>query len=141
SAFKPIIYTAAIDKGFTAASILQDSPITFENQLDQEKWRPSNYDHRFVGDTTLRSSLLTSRNITTIKLLNEVGIDSAVQYARRMGIESPLDRDFTLALGSSVVTLEEMLKPYIVLANGGYPKQYLFIRIIEDRNGNILEEN
>lgn len=141
SAFKPIIYAAALDLGFTPATILQDSPITFENQLDEEKWRPNNYDKRFVGDTTLRDSLLASRNITTIKILNEIGLDTVVNYARRLGIESPLTRDFTLALGSSVVTLEDLLSPYIVFATGGYPKETVSIRRIEDRHGNVLEEN
>lgn len=141
SSFKPIIYAAALDLGFTPASILQDSPITFENDLDQQKWRPNNYDQKFVGDTTLRNSLLQSRNITTIKLLNEIGIDTAVNYARRLGIDSELNRDFTLALGSSVVTLDEIVKPYVVFANEGYPKPQLFIRKIVDRDGNVLEDN
>lgn len=141
SSFKPVIYAAALEYGFTAASILQDSPITFENELDQEKWRPNNYDLKFVGDTTLRSSLLTSRNITTIKLLNEIGLDTAIRYARRLGIESPLSRDFTLALGSSVVTLREMILPYMVFATGGYPQNLVFIKRIENRHGEILEEN
>lgn len=141
SAFKPITYTAALDIGFTPASILQDSPITFENELDEKKWRPNNYDRKFVGDTTLRSSLLTSRNITTIKLLNAVGIDRAVSYARRLGIESPLSRDFTFALGSNVVTLDEIIKPYIVFANGGYPRSLTYIKSVEDREGNIIESN
>jgi penicillin-binding protein 1A len=141
SAFKPIVYAAALDLGFTPATVLQDSPITFENQLDEEKWRPNNYDRRFVGDTTLRDSLLASRNITTIKILNEIGLDRVVQYARRLGIRSELTRDFTLALGSSVVTLDDILRPYIVFATGGYPRELVSIRRIEDRYGNILEEN
>lgn len=141
SSFKPIIYATALDLGFTPASILQDSPITFENSGDASKWRPNNYDRKFVGDTTLRSSLLTSRNITTIKLLNAVGIDTAVRYSRRLGIESELTRDFTLGLGSSVVTLDEIIKPYVVFATGGYPKEQIFIRKILDRNGEVLENN
>ncbi|MGA0164089.1 MAG: penicillin-binding protein 1A [Bdellovibrionota bacterium] len=141
SSFKPIIYAAALEYGFTPASLLQDSPITFENQLDQERWRPNNYDQKFVGDTTLRSSLLTSRNITTIKLLNSIGLDPIIQKARHLGIDSFLSRDFTLALGSSVVTLEEMIKPYVVFANGGYPQDFVFIKKIMNREGQIIEEN
>ena len=141
SSFKPIIYAAALEYGFTPASLLQDSPITFENQLDQERWRPNNYDQKFVGDTTLRSSLLTSRNITTIKLLNSIGLDPIIQKARHLGIDSFLSRDFTLALGSSVVTLEEMIKPYVVFANGGYPQGFVFIKRIVNREGQIIEEN
>ncbi|MBN8554807.1 MAG: PBP1A family penicillin-binding protein [Deltaproteobacteria bacterium] len=141
SAFKPIIYAAALDMGFTPASVLQDSPITFENAADQDKWRPSNFDQKFVGDTTLRNSLLASRNITTIKLLNSIGIDTAVDYARKLGIESNLQRDFTLGLGSSVVTLPEILQPYIVFATGGYRKKPLMIKKIIDRNGLVVEDN
>ncbi len=141
SSFKPIIYAAALEYGFTAASLLQDSPITFENDLDQERWRPNNYDRKFVGDTTLRSSLLTSRNITTIKLLNAVGLDTSIQKARALGIQSYLNRDFTLALGSSVVTLDEMMKPYVVFANNGYPQNFIYIKRIVNRNGEVIEEN
>lgn len=141
SAFKPIIYAAALDLGFTPASILQDSPITFENAADADKWRPSNYDQKFVGEVTLRNSLLASRNITTIKLLNEVGLDTTIEYAKRLGIESPLSRDFTLGLGSSVMTLQEVLQPYVVFANGGYRRRPIMIKKITDRYGVVLEEN
>ena len=141
SAFKPIIYAAALDLGFTPASLIQDTPITFENAADQEKWRPANYDQKFLGDVTLRSSLLASRNIPTIRLLNEVGIDTAVEYARRTGITSPLERDFTLALGSSVTTLEEIMRPYVVFSNGGYSKRAVLIKRVLDRSGGSLEDN
>ncbi len=141
SAFKPIVYAAALDYGMTAASLLQDSPITFENAADQERWRPANYDQRFVGDVTLRNSLLASRNITTIRLLNEVGLDLAMTYARRLGIESPLSRDFTLALGSSAVTLPEIIQPYIVFSNGGYRRSLVLVKKIVARDGEVLEDN
>jgi len=141
SAFKPVVYTAALDMGFTPASILQDTPITFENAIDETKWRPNNFDGSFEGDITLRTSLLKSKNIPTVRLLNEIGLDSAVSYARRLGITSDLTRDFTMALGSSVVTLDEILKPYIVFATGGYPRDYVFIKRIDDRDGLSLEKN
>ncbi len=141
SAFKPIIYAAALDLGFTAASLIQDTPITFENAADEEKWRPANYDQKFLGDVTLRSSLLASRNIPTIRLLNEVGLDTVVNYARRTGITSPLQRDFTLALGSSVTTLEEIMRPYVVFANGGYTKKVSLIKRVTDRHGVVVKEN
>ena len=141
SAFKPIVYAASFDLGFTPASLIQDTPITFENAADQEKWRPANYDQKFLGDVTIRNSLLASRNIPTIRLLNEVGIDSVIEYARRLGISSALERDFTLALGSSVTTLQELLQPYVVFATGGYRQEPIFIKRVVDRNGNILEES
>jgi len=141
SAFKPVVYTAALDLGFTPASILQDTPITFENAIDETNWRPNNYDGSFEGDITLRTSLLKSKNIPTIRLLNEIGLDAAISYARRLGITSDLTRDFTMALGSSVVTLDEILRPYIVFATGGYPRDYIFIKRIDDRDGVNLEKN
>lgn len=141
SAFKPIIFAAALDLGFTPATIVQDSPITFENELFAEKYRPRNYDNKFKGDMPLRTVLLQSRNIPTIKILNQVGIPRAIAYARKLGIESPLSKDVTLALGSSVVTLADIMKPYIVFANGGYPKEQIFIKRVEDRHGNIIEDN
>lgn len=141
SAFKPVVYATALEKGLTPATVIQDSPITFENMADEKKWRPNNYDRRFIGDTTLRNSLLASRNITTIKLLNRVGLDAVMKYARRFGIKSLLNRDFTLALGSSVMTLEEILQPYVVFSNGGYPKKPIYIKKILDRDGNVLEDN
>jgi penicillin-binding protein 1A len=141
SVFKPVVYAAALDLGFTPATLIQDTPITFENAADREKWRPSNYDNRFLGEVTLRNSLLASRNIPTIRLLNDVGVDAVIQYARRLGIKSPLERDFTLALGSSVTPLIEMIQPYIVFSTGGYQQEPLFIRKIVDRDGQILEEH
>ncbi len=141
SAFKPLVYASAFDFGFTPASLLQDTPITFENAADQEKWRPANYDQKFLGDVTIRSALLASRNIPTIRLLNEVGLDTIIRYSRRMGITSPLERDFTLALGSSVMSLLEVLQPYVVFSTGGYRQDPLMIKRVYDRDGNILEEN
>jgi len=141
SSFKPLVYATAFDFGFTPASIIQDTPITFENSADMDKWRPSNYDKKFLGDVTLRSCVIDSRNIPTIRLLNEVGIDAVIKNARRMGIQSNLDRDFTLALGSSGVTLNEILQPYIVFSTGGYREESVFIKKVLDRHGNVLEEN
>lgn len=141
SAFKPIVYTAALDSGYTPASIIQDSPITFKNNFFERDWVPENYDRKFKGDITLRTSLLQSRNIPTVKILNDIGMEKVTEYARKLGITSDITRDVTMALGSSVVTLDEIIKPYMVFANGGYPRQLVYIKEILDRDGEVLERN
>jgi membrane carboxypeptidase/penicillin-binding protein len=119
SSFKPIIYTAAIDTRFTPASVLMDSPLVFQEAQQELAWRPRNYDEQFFGPTTIREAVTRSRNIITIKVLKEVGIDEAIQYARLLGINSPLARDLSIALGSSAVTLKELTVAYSTLANLG----------------------
>ena len=139
SAYKPIIYAAALDKGYTPASVLIDSPIVYENPDPSLTWKPKNYEGRFQGRILLRDALAQSRNVVTIKLLQDIGIDYAIEYARNLGISSPLSRDLTIALGSSGVSLLELVKSYSVFANQGYLIEPVFIRRIEDRNGNVLE--
>ncbi|CAG0933631.1 partial penicillin-binding protein 1A, partial [Planctomycetaceae bacterium] len=141
SSFKPIIYTAAIDGKFTPASSVMASPLVFEEAQQEVAWRPRNYDEQFFGPTTIREAIARSRNIITIKVLKEVGIDQAIQYARLMGINSPLARDLSLALGSSAVTLQEMTVAYSTLANLGTKPEPLYITKIQDRAGTVLEEN
>lgn len=141
SSFKPIIYTAAMDGNFTPASIVMDSPLVFEETQQDVAWRPRNYDEQFFGPTTIREAIARSRNIITIKVLKDVGIDNALQYARLLGINSPLARDLSLALGSSAVTLQEMTVAYSTLASMGTKPEPLFITRIQDRAGKVLEEN
>ncbi|MCC6503294.1 MAG: PBP1A family penicillin-binding protein [Deltaproteobacteria bacterium] len=141
SSFKPIIYTAAIDTKFTPASVLMDSPLVFQEAQQELAWRPRNYDEQFFGPTTIREAVARSRNIITIKVLKEVGIDEAIQYARLLGINSPLARDLSIALGSSAVTLKEMTVAYSTLANLGTKPEPLYITRIQDRAGTVLEEN
>ena len=141
SSFKPVIYTAAIDGSFTPASIVMDSPLVFQEAQQEVAWRPRNYDEQFFGPTTIREAVARSRNIITIKVLKDVGIDQAIQYARLMGINSPLARDLSLALGSSAVTLQEMTVAYSTLANMGTKPEPLLITRIQDRTGAVLEEN
>ncbi|MEK6790722.1 MAG: PBP1A family penicillin-binding protein [Deltaproteobacteria bacterium] len=154
SAFKPIIYTAAIDKDYTPASIIMDSPLIFEQTKDtpvnesdtgkepeKEQWRPKNYDEHFTGPTTLREALAKSRNVVTIKILKDIGVGRAIEYARLLGINSPLAPDLSLALGSSVVTPLEMTTAFSTLANLGSRAVPVFITKITDASGNVLEEN
>ena len=140
SAFKPIIYAAALDKGYTPATMLIDSPIVFQDESMDFKWKPKNYGKKFYGPTLLRQALAKSRNVITIKLLQDIGIDYCISYARRFGITSELANDLSIALGSSGVSLLEMVKAYSVFANQGYLIEPVFIRKIADRDGKILEE-
>ncbi len=139
SAFKPIVYASALDKGFTAASVIVDSPIVFE--WGDNKWKPKNYEGKFSGPTTLRNALAHSVNIVTVKIAKEVGVDYIRDYARKLGISSPLHNTLSMALGSSSISLYELTKAYSVFANQGDLLKPILIKKILDRNGNILEEN
>jgi penicillin-binding protein 1A len=141
SAFKPLIYTAAFDKGMNPSTRFVDSPIVLEDpSLEDGLWKPKNFDEKFLGPTTMRTALVQSRNIVTIKILQEIGIDYAASYAMNMGITSPLSRTLSLALGASGVTLQELVNSYGVLANGGKKVTPFFIKKIVDRTGNVFEE-
>ena len=142
SAFKPIIYTAAFDKGMNPSTRFVDSPVIYEDLSQPDGlWTPKNFDEKFLGPITMRTALVQSRNVVTVKILQEIGIDYATSYAANMGIESPLSRNLSLALGSAGVTLQEMVRAYGVLANGGKKVTPYFIRKIVDRTGNVFEEN
>lgn len=140
SAFKPIIYAAAIDKGYTPASVIIDSSIVFEDTEHNFTWKPKNYEEKFHGPTLLRDAIAKSRNVVTIKILKDIGIDYVIDYARKLGITSNLSRDLSIALGSSGMSLLEIVTAYSVFANLGYFIEPVFITKIIDRNGNVLEE-
>jgi penicillin-binding protein 1A len=141
SSFKPIIYAAALDKGFTPASVIIDSPVIYEDALRDEDWKPKNFEEKFYGPTTLRTALTHSRNVVTIKVLRDIGIPYAIKYAKRLGIESPLAPDLSLALGSSGVTPLELVRAYAVFAARGHLIKPIFIKQVKDRDGEVLEEN
>jgi penicillin-binding protein, 1A family len=141
SAFKPLIYTAAFDKGLNPSTRFVDSPIVIEDPTAEDGlWKPRNFDEKFLGPTTMRTALVQSRNIVTIKILQEIGVDYAASYATNMGISSPISRTLSLALGVSGVTLEELVRAYDVLANQGKKVTPYFIKKIVDRTGNVFEE-
>lgn len=148
SAFKPIIYAAALDKGYTPASLIIDSPIIFEetakdvqNKTNIEtEWKPRNFEEKFYGPTTFRQALTHSRNVVTVKILKDIGVGYAIEYAKRLGITSQLNNDLSLALGSSGLSLMELVSAYSVFANMGKKTEPVFITKITDKAGNILEE-
>ena len=140
SAFKPITYAAALDNGLTPSSIIIDAPFISPIGEEDKLWKPKNYKEKFYGPTPFRTGLIKSRNIMTIKILKKIGVKHGIDYARRMGIDSPLNANLSLALGSSGVSLVELTKAYSVFANGGMLVKPIYITKIIDRNGKILEE-
>jgi len=149
SAFKPIIYAASLSPRpdhpeatvYTPASILYDRPIVYTDAESGFIWRPRNYKHSFYGPITLREALARSVNNATVHLFRDIGIDFVIEYARRLGIESPLTRDLSLALGSSGVSLSELTRAYAVFPAGGRRIVPKVIRRVTDRDGNVLIEN
>lgn len=142
SAMKPLIYAAALDKGFTPATVVLDAPLIFRFRQPNgvlKEWAPQNYSREFAGPTTVRQALAKSNNIVTIRILQEIGVRYAADYARQLGITSPLQEDLTLALGSSAVTPLELATAYATLANGGIRVTPTYITQVRDRDGKILE--
>jgi len=141
SAFKPVIYSTALDSGITPATIILDAPYISTMNPDEDVWKPHNYGETFYGPTLFRTALILSRNVITVKILQTIGVSNVIDYARRMGIESDLSPDLSLALGSSGLSLQEITTAYSVFANGGLLVEPFFIERIEDRGGLIIEEN
>lgn len=139
SAFKPIIYAAALDRGYTAASVIMDSPVVYEDTERDFIWKPKNYKEEFFGPTLFRQALVKSKNIVTIKILQDLGIDYIIDYARKLGITSDISRDLSIALGSSGLSLLELVNAYSIFSNLGYMIEPVFITKILDRDGNLLE--
>jgi penicillin-binding protein 1A len=139
SAFKPIVYASALDKGYTPASVIVDAPVIFE--WGDQRWKPKNFDEKFFGPVTLRNALTHSVNIATVKIAQEIGIDYIKDYALKLGISLPFQNNLSMALGSSSITLYELTKAYAVFANRGNTFRPIFIKKILDRDGNLLEES
>lgn len=140
SAFKPIIYAAALEGGKTLVSTVDDSPVEFELE-GNALWKPRNYDGTFLGPIPMLEALALSRNLATIRLLNEIGVAAALKVARDLGIESPIERNLSIALGSSGVTPLEMCAAFAAFANGGERVTPFFIREVRDASGRTLESH
>lgn len=139
SAFKPIIYAAALDNGMTPASIIDDAPVEYDSGKDKA-WTPRNYDNIYRGPVTMREALTHSINVVSVKILENIGVNYAVDYAKKMGITSPLADNLTLALGSSSLTPMELTNAYAVFASGGYRLTPYFVTKVTDQEGRALEE-
>jgi penicillin-binding protein 1A len=139
SAFKPFVYTAAMEHGFTPASVVLDQPMTL--QTPQGEWRPENYDHKFHGPTTIRRALGLSINLVAIQVLMKVGPKVVVDYARRMGLRHNIQPIPSLAIGSCEVTPMEMACAYQIFANEGIAAAPYCVEKITDRTGRVLEQH
>jgi len=141
SSIKPILYTAALESGFTPAHIIIDEPTEFIDKWRGEPWSPGNYDRRYKGAVTVRTGLEESRNIVTAKLLEFISPQKGVDYCRKFGITSTIYPYLSLSLGTFEVRLIELVSAFTVFPNKGVRiKPYLLTRI-EDKDGNILEEH
>ena len=141
SAFKPFVYTAAIDRGYTPASILIDAPVSFPGGAGSPAYAPQNYDRRFEGAVTLRHALEQSRNVPAVRVMDQLGPRQVILYARRLGLESPLPPYLAVALGAAEATLTEMTSAYSVFPNQGVRMRPYAVLKVTDRAGNVLEEN
>jgi len=142
SSFKPFVYSAGLEYGLTPASLINDAPVVFEDDSLEAVWRPENYSGKFFGPTRLRQALYKSRNLVSIRLLSQTGIGRSIRYISNLGIDkSKLNRDLSLALGSSGLTPFEMASAYNTLANGGHRVDAHFIQSIESNEGETLYEH
>jgi penicillin-binding protein 1A len=147
STFKPLLYAAALDKGYSPSTLVTDAPIVFkyEGKLDAdnagEDWRPNNYGGSFEGEIPLRLALIRSMNIPSVKLLSEITIPYAIEYARQLGITAPLQQDLSIALGSWSSSLEELTRAFAVFPRLGRPITLRYLRKVVDGDGNVIEEN
>ena len=140
SSFKPFIYSAALEKGFTAATVIPDEPVVLEaEQTGSQRWEPKNYDGKFEGPMRLRTALAKSKNMVSIRVLDAIGPRYAQEYVTRFGFEPERHPPYlTMALGAGSVTAWQMARAYSVFANGGFLIQPYFIHKIVDDRGNAL---
>jgi penicillin-binding protein 1A len=141
SLFKPFVYTAAIDRGYTAVSMLDDTPVSFNVGPNQPLYEPKNYDREYEGPVTLRWALEDSRNVPTVRLMAALGPREVIRYARQLGVTAPLPEYLSIAIGSAESTLMEMTSAYSAFPNQGVRMAPLPILDVVDRDGNMLEQH
>jgi penicillin-binding protein 1A len=141
SGFKPIVYTAAIDRGFTPTTILYDTPVSYSAGPGQPPYSPRDYDGKYEGAIPLRRALEQSRNVPAVRTMEQIGPKHVIEYARRFGFQGPMEPYLSLALGAAEASLLETTAAYSVFPNQGVlMKPYQILKIV-DREGNLLEEN
>ncbi len=139
SNFKPFIYSAALNKGYTPATLINDAPVVFKDSYLEGFWRPDNYSGKFFGPTRLRKGLIKSRNLVSIRILRDIGINYAIDYVQRFGfVPSELPKNLSLALGSASLTPIKIARGYAILANGGYDVNPWFIERIENPQHEVI---
>ncbi len=138
SAFKPIVYLAALDSGFTPSTLILDAPFVIDQGPGLPKWRPANYTKRFYGPSTMRLGIEKSRNLMTVRLAQTIGIEKVAEYAERLGVVDTLPRKLSMALGAGETTLLRLTTAYAMLVNGGKKIQPSLIDRIQDRHGRTV---
>jgi penicillin-binding protein 1A len=141
SAFKPIVYAAAIARGYTPATIVQDTAIVYEDYSRGFAWKPENYSEDFLGPITLRTALAKSRNAATIRILSDIGLAPVRDMAIALGITTKMEMNLGLALGNSEVTLAELVRAYTPFAAGGVRIDPIFILEVRDRTGRVIAQD
>lgn len=142
SNFKPFIYSAALEKGFTTATIINDAPVVFDDDSLEATWRPENYSGKFYGPTRLREALVKSRNLVSIRILQSIGLRFATTYIQRFGFElKQMPYDLSLALGSGTFSPYQVARAYTVFANGGYLINPYIISRVESGNDEVIFVN
>jgi penicillin-binding protein 1A len=141
SSFKPFIYSSALERGFTVSSLVNDAPVVFEDKELERTWKPQNFSQKFYGPTRLREAMVKSRNLVSIRLLRDVGVEYAREYITQFGFRlDELPANLSMALGSASLTPLSMARGYAVFANGGYLVTPHFIRSITDASGRVVYE-
>jgi penicillin-binding protein 1A len=138
SAFKPFVYLAALDKGFTPSSLVLDAPFVIDQGPGLGRWKPANYEHRFYGPVPMRLGIEKSRNLMTVRLAQNIGMEAVADYAERFGIVKKLPHMLSMALGAADVTLLDLTQAYAMLANGGKRIRATLIDRIQDRHGRTI---
>ena len=139
SGFKPFMYSAALENGFTPATIIMDAPIVYDDSGQEKIWRPENVEKSFSGPTRLREALVHSRNLVTVRVVRQLGIDNAIDYAEKFGFNpDEMPKDMTIALGSLPASPLQMASAYAVFANGGYKVDSYYLDRIEDGAGQVV---
>ena len=147
SSFKVFVYAAALDKGYTPATPIMDAPVVYEEKVGKEgqgsmdeikKWKPDNHSKKFGGDILFRNALIQSLNVPTVKIIEDVGVEWSAEYARRLGVFSPLNMDFSMGLGSSSLTLFEMTKAFSQIGRMGRRTRPLLIHKVLDKSGQTI---
>ncbi len=141
SSFKPFVYIAALEAGLTPATVVEDYPVEFPGGPNGKPWKPENYDRKFRGPVTLQQALEESVNVATVRVQERIGLRRTIDVARRMGVESPLGENLSLALGTSELSLLELTSAYGTLANQGQWLHPTVVRYVLDAQGKLLEEN
>jgi len=141
SAFKPLLYATALEQGLTPATIVMDTPVVFDSQSTDNFWRPENYKNKFAGPVTLRNALEHSRNLASIKLLQNIGISSFTDKLRDFPFNRDFPRQLALSLGATEAPLEQLTEAYVTLASSGEQWKPVSIQQVQDRNGKSLHRS